>query len=165
MGAWSLLDTRSMVKAWCRSIQIKRNQKSFVCKKMNSGYFVRVRSFAGSMLATMHSLKTWTRCSRMRSLFLEIVLAAVALSTVRNLSLRYKNQRHETKYVSAYVYFDEWPVRISSQNARGIGGAPAWTPFWWDAEAGAGTDGHERWAVVWAQVKQWRQALLLFYVF
>ena len=159
MGARSLLDSRSMVSAWCRSIQIERNQKSFVCKNMNSGSFVRVSSFAGSMLATIHSLKTCTRCSRMRSFFccerlsasmarslhlsficipqstraldqggveprqavspkalrpwtiplrysvgcsrmrsllLEIVRAAATLSNVRNLSLRYRNRRHET---------------------------------------------------------------------
>ena len=90
MGARSLLDSRSMVSAWCRSIQIERNQKSFVCKNMNSGSFVRVSSFAGSMLATIHSLKTCTKCSRMRSLLLEIVRAAATLSNVRNLSLRYR---------------------------------------------------------------------------
>ena len=137
MGARSLLDARSMVRAWCRSIQIERNQKSFVCKNMNSGSFVRVRSFAGSMLATIHSLKTCTRCSRMRSLFLEIVRAAGAASSVRNLSLRYRNRRHETYYVSALLRIRsiltsghssgrlDRTVRISSQNARGIGGAPA----------------------------------------
>ena len=103
MGARSLLDTRSMVSAWCRSIQMERNQKSFVCKNLKSGSFVRVSSLAGSMLATIHSLSTCTRCSRMRSLFLEIVRAAVTLSNVRNLSLRYRNRRHETYYVSALL--------------------------------------------------------------
>ena len=104
---------------------------------MNSGSFVRVSSFAGSMLATIHSLKTWTRCSRMRSLFLGIVRAAVAVSSARNLSLRYRNRRHETQYVSALLRRRsiltsshssgrlDRTVRISSQNACGIGGAPA----------------------------------------
>ena len=45
-GTRSLLDSRSMVSAWCSSIQIERNQKSLVCKNMNSGSFVRVSSFA-----------------------------------------------------------------------------------------------------------------------
>ena len=96
MGARSLLDSRSMVRAWCESIQIERNQKSFVCKNMKSGSFVRVSSFAGSMLATIHSLKTWTRCSRMRPLFLLIVRAAGSASKVRKRSFRYRNRRQET---------------------------------------------------------------------
>ena len=57
---------------------------------------MRVSSFAGSMLATIHSLRTCTRCSRMRPLFLSIVRAAGAASSVRNLSLRYRNRRQET---------------------------------------------------------------------
>ena len=56
IGARSLLDSRSMVSAWCRSIQIERNQKSLVCKKKNSVSFVRVSSFA-SILATVPRLR------------------------------------------------------------------------------------------------------------
>ena len=53
---------------------------------MNSGSLVRVSSFAGSMLATIHLLRTWTRCSRMRPLFLLIVRAAGSASKIRKRS-------------------------------------------------------------------------------
>ena len=90
------VSTGLTVSAWCRSIQIERNQKSLVCKNMNLGSFVRVSSFAGSMLPTIHSLRTWTRCSRMRPLFLLIARAAGSASKVRKRSLRYKNRGQET---------------------------------------------------------------------
>ena len=48
---------------------------------------------------TIHSLKTCTKCSRMRSLFLLIVRAAEPLSKVRSCLLRYRNLRQDTFFL------------------------------------------------------------------